>query len=79
MPQQTPIDRTSMRISLEERYNSQHVGGTYDAKNVKTQPIDFGLQDKLYENPPGLLPDNFNEKALKFAESLGHTNQKYKP
>ena len=67
------------KIDLAERYLVQHVGGAYDAKNVREQPIDFGQQDKTFETPDTFLGDNFNEKALNFAKSTGHTSKKYKP
>jgi hypothetical protein len=79
MPAQTPTERPSLKLSLEERYASQQTGGAFNAKNVKEQPIDFGLQDKTFESPSNFSNDNFNPKALNFATSLGHTSTKYKP
>lgn len=81
MPAQTPTERPSISTTLADRYATQRVGGAYDAKEVKKQPIDFGLQDTLFEtqSPTPLAPDNFNAKALDFAKSLGVSVQKYKP
>lgn len=79
MPTQTPTERPSLTITLEERYATQKVGGAYDAKEVKKQPIDFGLQNKTLQNPSGLAASTFSDKALNTAASSGHTTQKYKP
>jgi hypothetical protein len=79
MPAQTPTERPSLQTSLEQRYATQKVGGAYDAKQVKTQPIDFGLQDKQFEDPAVLAPDNFNAKALDYAKSIGVSVKRYKP
>lgn len=80
MPAQTPIDRQSLGTTLEERYATQHVGGAYDARQAgPEQPIDFGQQDKVFESPSTFKTDNFNTKALNFADSLGLDTRKYKP
>ncbi len=79
MPAQTPIDRTSLTMTLEERYASQRAGGAYDAKNVRNQPIDFGQQDKTFQTDKFDPTDDFNEKALNFSDSIGVSRKKYKP
>lgn len=79
MPAQTPTERPSLTTTLEERYANQRVGGAYNAKEVKKQPIDFGIQDKFFESPPDFEPGNFNDKALNFADSIGVSTKKYKP
>jgi hypothetical protein len=81
MPAQTPTERPSIATTLADRYATQKVGGAYDAKEVKNQPIDFGLQDTLFEtqSPTSLSPDNFNDNALDFAKSIGVSVKKYKP
>lgn len=79
MPIQTPTERPSLKTTLEDRYANQRVGGAFDAKEVKVQPIDFGHQNKILQNPTGLAPADFSEKALNTAASSGHTTQKYKP
>jgi hypothetical protein len=76
--QQTPTDRPSLQMSLEQRYANQKVGGAFDAKQVKIQPMDFGLQDKLFETPV-FSSDNFNDKALNYSDSMGVSTKKYKP
>jgi hypothetical protein len=78
MPAMTPTPRPSLTTDLASRYVSQHVGGAYDAKKVKTQPIDFGILDSTYEAPNNFGSDNFNEKALNFSDSLGVDKRKYK-
>ena len=35
-----PITRPSVTITIEDRYNTQKVGGAYDAKSVKTKQGD---------------------------------------
>ena len=79
MPIQTPTERPSLEMTLEERYANQRVGGAFDAKEVKKQPIDFGHQNKILQNPSGLATDTFSDKALNTAAAIGHTTQKYKP
>lgn len=79
MPIQTPTERPSLTTSLEERYVNQKVGGAFNAKEVKKQPIDFGHQNKVLQNPSGLAASTFSDKALDAAASSGHTTQKYKP
>jgi len=79
MPIQTPTERPSLTTSLEDRYKNQRVGGAYDAKEVKKQPIDFGFQNKTLQDPTGLAPETFSEKALNTSASSGHTTKKYKP
>jgi hypothetical protein len=77
--QQTPTERPSLTMTLEERYANQKVGGAYDAREVKKQPIDFGHQNRTLQNPSGLATETFSDKALNTAASSGHTTQKYKP
>jgi hypothetical protein len=79
MPIQTPTERPSLTTTLEERYANQKVGGAFDAKEVRVQPIDFGHQNKTLQNPTGLAPQTFSDKALNTAAASGHTTQKYKP
>lgn len=79
MPQQTPTERPSLQVTLEERYATQRAGGAFDAKEVKQQPIDFGLQNTQFENPAGLAPATFSDKALDYAKSIGVSTKKYKP
>ena len=43
--------RPSTQTDLASRYASQTVGGAYNAKEVKNQPIDFGLQETLWTSP----------------------------
>ena len=76
---QTPTERPSLEMTLEERYANQKVGGAFDAKEVKKQPIDFGHQNKTLQNPSGLAASTFSDKALDTAAASGHTTQKYKP
>lgn len=78
MPSMTPTPRPSLTNDLASRYANQHVGGAYDAKQVKTQPIDFGILDATYETPGTFEKDNFNEKALNFSDTLGVDRRKYK-
>ena len=78
MPAQIPIDRVSTRISLEARYATQKAGGAFNAKDVKNQPGDFGLQDRTFETPSD-INGTFNEKALNFLDTTGFNNKKYKP
>ena len=78
MAAQTPIDRQSLNTDLASRYETQRVGGAFNAKEVKEQPIDFGYQDKQFESPPTFLSDNFNEKALNYSDYLGVSRQRYK-
>jgi len=79
MPSQTPVNRESIQTTLEDRYATQKVGGAFNAKEVKNQPIDFGHQDKIFESPANFSADNFNDKALNFVNTLGWNNKKYKP
>ena len=79
MPAQTPINRESLTTTLEQRYANQNVGGAFNAKEVVNQPIDFGQQDKTFESPSGFAADNFNDKALNYVSSMGHSTKKYKP
>lgn len=37
MPNST--DRKSLSVSLEKRYETQHAGGAFDAKNIKTKDL----------------------------------------
>lgn len=41
------IDRPSLTTNLETRYNSQKVGGSYDAKGPTPDEI-FGIQEKYW-------------------------------
>lgn len=76
MPAQTPIERTSLKTSLADRYASQKCGGAFDAASVKSQPIDFGYLDKTFEDQK---TGEYNDKALNFADGLGLNTNKYKP
>lgn len=76
---QTPTERPSLTTSLEDRYNNQKVGGAFNAKEVKKQPIDFGFQNKTFQDPTDLAPETFSQKALNIATLSGHTTKKYKP
>jgi hypothetical protein len=79
MPEQTPTLRPSLQTTLEQRYSTQRAGGAFDAKNVRNQPIDFGLQNKQWEDPTGFSPERFSDSALDYAASIGVSVDKYKP
>jgi hypothetical protein len=79
MPAQTPIDRVSTRISLEDRYATQKAGGAFNAKDVRNQPGDFGLQNQLFQDPTGFADKTYSQLAFDFAAKSGHTTEKYKP
>jgi hypothetical protein len=76
---QTPTERSSLTTTLEERYANQKVGGAFDAKEVKKQPIDFGHQNKVFQDPANLAEKDFSQLALGYASLSGHTSRKYKP
>ncbi len=78
----TPVNRESLTKTLEQRYQTQHVGGAYDAK--KPTPDIFGIQEKLWTKP-GFQNGGNGELGLggqkKFDQSVylkGFDNTKYK-
>lgn len=87
MPAQTPIDRQSLKKTLADRYESQPVGGAFDAKgSIKTEgsvpiPNSF-VADKW--TAPGFKTNmqmgqtQFSDTSLNIADSLGLTTKKYK-
>lgn len=95
MPAQTPTQRPSLQISLEERYNTQKAGGAYDAKSIETaqgqrMPIyaPDGISPSLIERQwtvPNFLvkesfgTEEFNDRALNMAASSGVSTKRYKP
>jgi len=48
-----PTERPSIKTDLASRYATQPAGGAFNAKEVKEQPIDFGLNEKKYETDAG--------------------------
>lgn len=95
MPEQTPIDRTSLTVNLENRYSTQRCGGAYDAKSVVTKQsgrmpilgadgISSALTETRWTNENFLVQTPFmktelKESSLNFLDSLGFSNRKYKP
>lgn len=95
MPQQTPTERPSLKTSLEQRYLTQQVGGSYDAKSVETAQNDRmpiygpdGISPSLIERQwtipnfkvkMAIGDEEFNPKALDLAASSGVATKKYKP
>ena len=92
MPAQTSTERDSLEITLEGRYNTQHAGGAFDAKDIETTGKYSSLSkagNSSYQSsvwtPSGFktkmafLLTEFKDKALNFVDSQGLSNQKYKP
>jgi hypothetical protein len=54
-----PIDRPSLKVSLSQRYATQHVGGAFDDRNIPTVAgtrgaaggLGFGLQETQFTIP----------------------------
>ena len=45
-----PADnQTSLQTDLASRYANQKVGGAFDAKNVKQQPLPIAMNENLFE------------------------------
>ena len=75
-----PINRESLNKGLLERYETQHVGGAFDAK--KPTPDIFGKLEKDW-TPPGFggIPPGIGIAGIKKGKSLylnGFNNKKYK-
>lgn len=49
----TQITRQSLSTDLENRYKTQSAGGAFNAKEVKQQPVDFGINEKKFETNSG--------------------------
>lgn len=91
MPDQTPIERTSLTTTLEQRYANQHVGGAFDATSVLIEgysSLTLGGNPSLLsatytpagfklQQPP--MQTEFKESSLNTAAKSGHSSQKYKP
>ena len=76
----TPYNRESLNKGLLERYETQHVGGAFDAK--KPTPDIFGQLEKDW-TPPGFggIPPGIGIAGIKKGKSLylnGFNNKKYK-
>ena len=76
----TPYNRESLNKGLLERYETQHVGGAFDAK--KPTPDIFGKLEKDW-TPPGFggIPPGIGIAGIKKGKSLylnGFNNKKYK-
>ena len=76
----TPYNRESLNKGLLERYETQHVGGAFDAKNPT--PDIFGKLEKDW-TPPGFggIPPGIGIAGIKKGKSLylnGFNNKKYK-
>jgi len=82
----TPVDRKSLTTSLEDRYNTQKAGGSFDAKIANTNNMIKGLQGSMgYSNlsvaltiEPGFTTgmatnkqENFKNKVLGDAKNPG--------
>ena len=92
MPAQTPIERESLDTTLEGRYNTQHAGGAFDAKDIETSGKHASLSkagNSSFQSanwtPAGfktkmaLFLTEFKAKALNFIDSQGIDTRKYKP
>lgn len=79
----TPIERQSLDMSLEDRYNTQHVGGAFDAK--KDTPDIFGFQEKMWTKAGFTKGGNEQlgvggrKKYDKSIYNQGISTKKYKP
>jgi hypothetical protein len=88
MPEQTPINRVSLKKSLVDRYNTEQVGGAFDVKAqlaIKDHtPIIDSLQSAKW-TPAGfkvkqqLMVTEFKDTTLNFTDTTGFSNKKYKP
>lgn len=86
MPAQIPINRVSTKTSLEDRYLTQKVGGSFDVKSELGirghRPIIDTLQSKMW-TPAGfkvsMKDTEFKPATLNFVDTTGFSNKKYKP
>ena len=53
----TPIQRDSLTVGLEQRYNTQQAGGAFDAKKAGTSTAPSSIQAKQFENSDTFVVD----------------------
>ena len=93
-PDAKVIDRESLKKGLLERYATQHVGGTFDAKKASNPTpgnmleglqgsMGYTQKSRVWTTEPGFKTgggnvnsENFNEKALNYADALPGFNTK---
>lgn len=92
MATQTPIERTSLTLTLEERYATQKVGGAFDVKSTiqKSGHMSLTLSGNssfksAQTTPSGfkvnqpVMVTEYKDSALNVVDSMGFSNKKYKP
>ncbi len=95
MPAQIPIDRVSIKTSLEDRYKNQKCGGAYDVKSIQTVPgsrmpilssdgVGSAITELKWTNQnfavkQDLMITEFKDSSLKYIDTTGFSSKKYKP